>query len=68
MSVAGISGMRAAGGDLIDVARSLSEGEMADPQCSGGLVGCRTWSVTWDVYWSCWQAAVSGEAIPDSGN
>jgi hypothetical protein len=66
MSVAGISGMRAAGGDLIDVARSLSEGEWQTPSAAAG------WSVQ-DVvsHVGCLlellQAAVSGEAIPDSG-
>ena len=66
MSLAGISGMRAAGGDLIDTARSLNEGEWQSPSAAAG------WSVQ-DVvsHVGCLlellQAAVRGEAVPDSG-
>jgi uncharacterized protein (TIGR03083 family) len=66
MSLAGISGMRAAAGDLIEVARSLNESEWQTPSAAAG------WSVQ-DVvsHVGCLlellQAAVSGEAVPDSG-
>jgi hypothetical protein len=58
--------MRAAGGDLIDTARSLNEGEWQSPSAAAG------WSVQ-DVvsHVGCLlellQAAVRGEAVPDSG-
>jgi uncharacterized protein (TIGR03083 family) len=66
MSVAGISGMRAAGGDLIDTARSLNEGEWQSPSAAAG------WSVQDLVsHVGCLlellQVAVRGEAVPDSG-
>src|ERR1700746_1616807 len=66
MSVAGISGMRGAAGDLIEVARSLNEAEWRTPSAAMG------WSVH-DVvsHVGCLlellQAAVGGEALPDSG-
>jgi uncharacterized protein (TIGR03083 family) len=66
MSLAGISGMRAAAGDLIEVARSLNEAEWQTPSAATG------WSVQ-DVvsHVGCLlellQAAVGGEALPDSG-
>jgi uncharacterized protein (TIGR03083 family) len=66
MSLAGISGMRAAAGDLIEVARSLSEAEWQTPSAATG------WSVQ-DVvnHVGCLlellQAAVGGEDLPDSG-
>jgi uncharacterized protein (TIGR03083 family) len=58
--------MRAAGGDLIDTARSLDEGEWQSPSAAAG------WSVQ-DVvsHVGCLlellQAAVRGEAVPDGG-
>jgi hypothetical protein len=66
MSLAGISGMRAAAGDLMEVARGLNEGEWHTPSAAVG------WSVQ-DVvsHVGCLlevlQAAVRGEAVPDSG-
>jgi uncharacterized protein (TIGR03083 family) len=66
MSVAGISGMRGAAGDLIEVARSLNEAEWQTPSAATG------WSVH-DVvsHVGCLlellQAAVAGEVLPDSG-
>jgi uncharacterized protein (TIGR03083 family) len=66
MSLAGISGMRAAAGDVIEVARSLNESEWQIPSAAAG------WSVQ-DVvsHVGCLlellQAAVGGEAVPDSG-
>jgi hypothetical protein len=65
MSLAGISGMRAAAGDLMEVARDLNEGEWHTPSAAVG------WSVQ-DVvsHVGCLlevlQAAVRGEAVPDS--
>lgn len=64
--MAGISGMSAAAGDLIDVAQSLDEGEWQTPSAAAG------WSVQ-DVvsHVGCLlevlQAAVRGEELPDSG-
>lgn len=66
MSLAGISGMRSAAGDLIDIAGSLNEGEWQTPSAAAG------WSVQ-DVvsHVGCLlellQTAVRGEALPDSG-
>lgn len=66
MSLAGISGMRAAAGDLIEVARSLNAAEWQAPSAATG------WSVH-DVvsHVGCLlellQAAVGGEDLPDSG-
>lgn len=66
MSLAGISGMRSAAGDLIDIAQSLDEGAWQAPSAASG------WSVQ-DVvsHVGCLlellQAAVRGEAVPDSG-
>jgi uncharacterized protein (TIGR03083 family) len=66
MSLAGISGMRSAAGDLIEVARSLNEGEWQTPSAAAG------WSVQ-DVvsHVGCLlellQAAVRSETVPDSG-
>ncbi len=66
MSVTGISGMRAAAGDLIEVARSLNDAEWQTPSAATG------WSVH-DVvsHVGCLlellQSAVGGEALPDSG-
>jgi uncharacterized protein (TIGR03083 family) len=66
MSLAGISGMRAAAGDLIDIAQSLNEGEWQSPSAAAG------WSVQDMVsHVGCLlellQAAVRGEAVPDKG-
>jgi uncharacterized protein (TIGR03083 family) len=66
MSLAGISAMRSAAGDLIEVARSLDRDEWQTPSAAAG------WSVQ-DVvsHVGCLlellQAAVRGEATPDSG-
>jgi uncharacterized protein (TIGR03083 family) len=66
MSMPGISGMRAAAGDLIEIARSLNEAEWQTPSAATG------WSVQ-DVvsHVGCLlellQAAVGGEVLPDSG-
>jgi uncharacterized protein (TIGR03083 family) len=66
MSLAGISGMRAAAGDLIDIAQSLNEAEWQTPSAAAG------WSVQ-DVvsHVGCLlevlQAAVRGETLPHTG-
>lgn len=66
MSLAGISGMRSAAGDLIEIAASLNEGKWQTPSAAAG------WSVQ-DVvsHVGCLlelpQAVVRGEALPNSG-
>jgi uncharacterized protein (TIGR03083 family) len=66
MSHAGIAGMRSAAGDLADIGRGLDDTEWQTPSAAAG------WSVR-DVisHIGCLlellQAAVRGEAVPDSG-
>ena len=65
MSHAGIAGMRSAAGDLADIGRGLDDTEWQTPSAAAG------WSVR-DVisHIGCLlellQAAVRGEAVPDS--
>ena len=66
MSHAGIAGMRSATGDLVDIGRGIDDAEWQTPSAAAG------WSVR-DVisHIGCLlellQAAVRGEAVPDSG-